>query len=242
MKITEDLLQKVFPNSPIREVAFEIRFAPLLRVQRDLADFQQRIVSDYPAYATEVLTLNGEQVQAWRFTSEDRSRTIRVSEKSFGFITNQYESFELYKSELFRRLESFTTVFDIKSIKRVGLRYINNILLRLKEESLPFTDYVIPVIDAKKMKAEEITQFACELRLRKKIGTLTIRTGLIEVPAEIAKRAEERGIYILDLDLYATGTLPLPSSELLEEFHKEIQVEFLTHIKEQYLSVMEMSK
>lgn len=242
MEITTNLLEKVFPNAPLKEVAYEIRFAPLLRVQRDLADFQGKIVSSYPTYTTESVMLDTDQVQGWRFTSDDRGRTVRVTERSFGFITNRYVSFEKYVSELLRLQETFTGIFDIQAVKRVGLRYINNIAVELREGEASLLEYVNPVIDVARVTVGEITRFACEIQLKKKIGFLTIRTGLIGVPRGGSQKLQDQVIYILDLDFHSEGTLSLPTNELLQSFHEVIQAEFLAHLKETYLPVMEAPK
>lgn len=239
MQVTEQLLQKVFPNPPVREVAFEIRFNPLLKVQRDVADFQERIVRGYPSYSRERLLIDADEVDAWRFTSEDGAHTIRLSERSFGFITNRYSSFENYKSELLARLAVFTDVFAVKIVKRVGLRYINNIPVEIDSGQRLLSEYVNPLIDLQRFRVEELTRFACEVRLRKDKGNLTIRTGLINIPPGVTGTVQRGSVYILDLDFYDERELAIPTSELLDEFHREIQDEFLAHLKEEYLRIME---
>ncbi|HEV2494743.1 MAG TPA: TIGR04255 family protein [Terriglobia bacterium] len=242
MEIKPELLDKVFPNAPVKEVAYEIRFAPLLRVQRDLADFQGQIVSDYPTYTTEPIMLDTDRVQGWRFSSDDRGRTVRVTERSFGFITNRYVSFEQYKSELLRLQDAFAKVFDIQAIKRVGLRYVNNIMVQFGQGQPLFLQYVNPVIDLTRLKEAEIVRFACEVQLKRARGVLMMRTGLIEVPPGGSGKPEEQAVYILDLDFQNEGPLVLPGSKLLDDFHDEIQKEFLAHLKDTYLPIMETSK
>jgi uncharacterized protein (TIGR04255 family) len=242
MEITKGLLEKVFPNAPLKEVAYEIRFAPRLRVQRDLADFQGEIVSDYPTYTNEAILLDNDQVQGWRFTSDDRGRAVRVTERSFGFITNRYVSFEKYISELLRLQQTFTHIFEIQAVKRVGLRYVNNIVVDLQQGGTSLLENVNPVIDVARIAVGELARFACEVQLKKKVGFLTIRTGLIDIPHGGPQKAQEQAVYILDLDFHTEGTLSLPTNELLQGFHDEIQAEFLAHLKDSYLPIMETSK
>lgn len=242
MKTPQELIEKEFDNPPLREVAFELRFAPLLKVQRDLADFQDLIVEDYPTYGTEKISVNGEKLHSWRFTSEDQSRTVRVTERSFGFITNRYQSFETYKSELLKRLESFHEIFKITSFHRMGLRYINNIPLNSERPQASLLEYVNPVLDLKRFQADKISQFACEIRLSKESGQLTIRTGLIGIGAKADGDIRSEPIYILDLDFYQEGVSRNSITALLDTFHGEIQIEFLTQVREVYIGVMQKKK
>ncbi len=52
-KFTNEELGEVFPANPIREVDFEIRFAPRLRVQAEMWRFQESVVTEYPDVALE---------------------------------------------------------------------------------------------------------------------------------------------------------------------------------------------
>ena len=38
----------LFPNAPLKEAALEVRFNPLLKIERDIARFQERITEGYP--------------------------------------------------------------------------------------------------------------------------------------------------------------------------------------------------
>jgi hypothetical protein len=48
-------LDEVFPRPPLREVAFEVRFATRLRVNAELWTIQDEIVDEYPALSLEQL-------------------------------------------------------------------------------------------------------------------------------------------------------------------------------------------
>jgi hypothetical protein len=47
-KFTNEELGEVFPANPIREVDFEIRFTPRLRIQAEMWRFQEGVMSEYP--------------------------------------------------------------------------------------------------------------------------------------------------------------------------------------------------
>jgi len=45
---TREQIEEVFPKPAIREVAFEIRFPPRLRVNAELWKFQDHLAEEYP--------------------------------------------------------------------------------------------------------------------------------------------------------------------------------------------------
>lgn len=50
-------LGEVFPANPIREVDFEIRFTPRLRVQAEMWRLQEQVIADYPEVGLESAVL-----------------------------------------------------------------------------------------------------------------------------------------------------------------------------------------
>ncbi len=228
-----------FPNAPLKEAAFEVRFNPLLKIERDIARFQERITQEYPLLGKETGLTNGEQVSTFLFHTANKDKTLRISVRSFGFSTTNYHHFDPFRDELLEKTKDFCQCYDVTSFTRVGLRYINNIEIPERNGRFDFTELVHPLLDLQRISAEEIQRMAQEIVLTKPAGALAIRSGLIPL-APVPGREEKKALYVLDLDFYTetlTGREDLP--RLVGTFHDEIEKEFLSQVTKSMVTVME---
>jgi uncharacterized protein (TIGR04255 family) len=128
--INQEALDEVFPHPPIREVAFEIRFAPRLRVNAELWRIQEELVKDYPLVGMEtVLQSNGSALAVNIFQNADAARAIKVSQENFVVAYTKYTRFEDFKEEVLHRTKQFCAKFDVSELARIGLRFVNNIVI-----------------------------------------------------------------------------------------------------------------
>src|SRR5262249_32911115 len=143
---TAEELNEVFPANPIREVDFEIRFTPRLRVQPEAWRFQETLVPDYPDVGFESILLpNGTTASVTVFQNIGKARLIKVSPENMALAFSSYGNFEEFKDEVLRRCADFCKIFEITSLTRIGLRYVNEIQLPTQEtESLRM--YVRPIV------------------------------------------------------------------------------------------------
>src|SRR5579864_2742352 len=160
---TEDELKEVFPANPIREVDFEIRFTTRLRVQPEAWRFQETLVPDYPEVGMESILLpNGTTANVTLFQNLGRARLIKVSPENMALAFSAYANFEEFKDEVLRRTGEFCRIFDITSLTRVGLRYVNEIQLPSQDtESL--RSYVKPIVEFDRIPLETVQQFALQM-------------------------------------------------------------------------------
>src|SRR6267142_1643371 len=115
-------LNEVFPNPPIREVAFEIRFAPRLRINADIWQLQDRLVESYPNVSTESITQPTGLININVFQSPDTGRLIKISQQNCVVAFTRYARFEDFKEEVTQRIGMLCETFNITSFTRVGLR------------------------------------------------------------------------------------------------------------------------
>jgi uncharacterized protein (TIGR04255 family) len=220
----------LFSNPPLKEAAFEVRFNPLLKIQRDLSIFQERIAAQYPVLGKENAPVGSEPLETFLFKSEDTKNIVRVSIRSFGFSTLAYRGYAPFKKELLEKTELFCDCFGIESFKRVGLRYINNIEVEEHQGQFNFTDFVRPLIDVTRLPIREISRFAQEIALRKDDGQLTIRSGLIPLPMH-GDNGSKKAIFVLDLDFDTEEPPGIKQlSSLVDNFHTEVEMAFLGQI------------
>ena len=236
---TEKEYAEIFPRPSVSEVACEIRFAPRLRVIPEVWRIQEELAESYPEVMEETVPqADARLVPTFVFANSALKKTIRISQENFVFITNIYSSFEEFKSEALTRIFAFAENFDVSSFKRVGLRYVNNIALEGNDQIGLLRRYVNVPVDLDRFDVSRVEQFLTEFRLKGAQGhRITFRGAFLRIPNASDAR------FILDLDSYSQEVTPRDQLDtLLDEFHHEIQTQFLTHITNEYKEVMRRKK
>jgi uncharacterized protein (TIGR04255 family) len=227
-------LDEVFPRPPLREVAFEIRFATRLRVNAELWKIQDEIVDEYPALSVEqLLQPNGALSPINVFQNPNAARAIKISQENFVVAFTKYTRFEDFKEEVIKKANQFCEKFDVSSLSRVGLRYVNNILIPGLGKTSELLRYVRPLIDFERVSPDEVQQFVTEVRMRQSQHLVTLRGALL-APFEGGQR-----VYVLDVDCHSAG--PHSSKEipqLLDTYHNSAQLFFLDHVTEECKTMM----
>lgn len=227
-------LDEVFPHSPIREVAFEIRFAPRLRVNAELWKIQDEIVNEYPVVGTEsLLHPTGATFTVNVFQNHASGRALKISQENFVVAFTRYTRFEDFKEEVINKTQQFCSKFDVSSVSRVGLRYVNNIFLPGDDGAASLLRYARPVIDFDRVSVEAIDQFITEVRMSTKAHLVTLRGALLP-PLDDGRR-----IYVLDIDCHSRRQHAASEiAELLDVYHESAQMFFLDHVTEEYKNQM----
>lgn len=227
-------LDEVFPANPIREVDFEIRFTPRLRVQAEMWRFQQEIVEEYPEVSLESAILpSGATLAITAFQNQRNARVIKVSPHNLAIAFSAYNNFEEFKEEVSRRVAKFCEIFEIQSFTRVGLRYVNEIQFPTQEpESI--TQYVRPLVEFDRMPLRSVQQFAMQISARLDDHMVQVRTAMLGGPIRT---------YILDIDAYTEVVQPSAGVlTLTDRFHDSAQRVFLDHITEEFKESMRGKK
>ena len=223
-------LEEVFSKPPLREVAFEIRFTPRLRVQAEIWRLQDQLVDVYPVVSTEsAIQTNGAVIDISVFQDPVAARTLKVSSQNFVVAFSRYLCFEDFKEEITARVRQFCSTFGVDSFTRVGLRYVNEISMpELSVDSL--LEYVRPMVDFDRFPLRDIDQFATEVRAQYRSHMVTVRGVLL--PGLLRT-------YVLDIDCHTESPKSSVSyPELLELFHDSAQRIFLDHITDRFKEVM----
>jgi uncharacterized protein (TIGR04255 family) len=230
----KEALDEVFPRPSIREVAFEIRFAPRLRISAELWKIQDAVVDQYPIVGSEqALQPNGTILMVNVFQNPTAARAIKVSQENFVVAFTKYTRFEDFKEEVIAKTKQFCSKFDVSSIARAGLRYVNNIVIPAADKTSTILRYVRPVIDFERVDIEDIDQFVTEVRMRRKNHLVTLRGALL------GTLEDGRRVYVLDVDCHSRVQQKAEEiPELLDEYHESAQQFFLDHITDQYKDVM----
>lgn len=231
--VTQRELDELFPHPSVREVAFEVRFAPRLRIAPEVWRIQDSLAESYPSVSQEMQAQpDARLLQAYVFANPETRRSIKVSQENFVVIFNDYGSFEDFKQEALDRVSAFTGEFAIQNFQRVGLRYVNHIELKPGQGIQDLRRYVNLPVDMERFDPASIEQMLTEFRLASGEHKITVRGAMLQMPGR------ENSLFILDFDCYSfAGDLrSLPS--MLDDFHHKIQLQFLEHIREEYKQVM----
>jgi uncharacterized protein (TIGR04255 family) len=223
-------LEEVFPANPIREVDFEIRFTPRLRVQAEMWRFQEELVEEYPDVGLESAILpNGTTLSITVFQNQRKARVIKVSPHNMALAFSSYNNFEEFKDEVQRRTSNFCGIFEISSLTRIGLRYVNEIPLPTQQpESI--TKYVRPLVEFERIPLHSVQQFAMQVASQLNDHMILVRTAMLAGPVRT---------YILDIDAYTETIQPMSDiPSLIERFHASVQHVFLDHVTDEYRDVM----
>ena len=118
-------IDEEFPANPIREVDFEIRFTPRLRVPPELWRFQEDLEAEYPDVGPSrpPLLPNGATVSVTVFQNQVKARVIKVSPQNMALASSAYSNFEEFKDEVLKRSARFCEIFNVPSLRpEFGLR------------------------------------------------------------------------------------------------------------------------
>ncbi len=228
------VLDEVFPRPPLREVSFEIRFPTRLRVNAELWKIQEEIGDSYPVVATEqAMQPTGAIAPVNVFQNPTAGRMIKISQENFVVAFTRYTRFEDFKDEVVEKTGQFCRKFDVQTVSRVGLRYVNNIIMPAEESSSGLLRFVRPVVDFDRVAIDNIDQFVTEIRMRDHGHMVTLR-GTLLPPLEDGRR-----VYILDVDCHsAADHKAIEVAALLDQYHETAQVFFLDHVTEKYKDIM----
>jgi len=246
-------ISKPLRYPPLSEVVFEISFPRSFAVENRIADYQEQVSKVYPNPGDEfVLYLppavafgkppksEGSgltPVRTFVFQNSEASRVVRVSVVHLSLLVSDYLHFEDYKVALMAALEPAIKIFQLSSLERVGLRYINKIPVPVQPGELRYQDYIHAPIDPSVFLPHQLSGFLTEVSLdldsRKK---LTIRNGLLP------RRAEQPTLtYLLDLDCSSSESVSASGQELanlLNEYHEVIEGEFQRAMTDRYWNYM----
>lgn len=228
--ISQRELEEVFPHPPLREVAFEIRFAPRLRVAAELWRLQDQLVSQYPQSSTEaMLRPNGTTFEVNVFQNPISGRVIKISQQNFAIVFTKYSRFEDFKEEVSEKVSQFWQTFSIDTVTRVGLRYVNHILLNDTDRSA-LLKYVRPMLDFDRVPIRSIRHFVNEAEIECGEHLATVRAALIP---------DRASLYVLDIDCHRDDQRPSAEVlQLMDAFHDTAQRIFLDHVTDEYKMVM----
>jgi len=135
---------EIYPNSPLIEVIFEIKFPgePVVECRRDI--FFDFIREDYSKiFVPQTKEGSFVALEPYHFEKEDRSSGIMLAMNKFSYYCRKYPGFALFKKEVIRLLEFFKKSYPkIITLNRTGFRYVNIIPFTREDGIVPLNRFL----------------------------------------------------------------------------------------------------
>ena len=228
----------IYENNQIVETICQLRFPAILSIDtREPADFQETVREEYPRYTCREETQPtqngaGKTTKNHSFISEDGRWKLNLTRDFIALSTVSYGGWESFAHRLDSALSSFIQIYKPAFFERVGLRYLNGI----SREKLGLTDCrwndllqskYLGVLDDDAVDESSVAKCAvdveqkldgrCSMKLHAGPGTIR-RAMRTDKGLQTVQEPETR--FILDLDLYAGGKIPLADvAGTLEDLH-----------------------
>jgi uncharacterized protein (TIGR04255 family) len=136
--------REVYERAPLIQVACELRFPHILKIEQPPVEFQERIRQRFPlfekgaaiqlpqgqALSPEVLQIINAQLgsgTAYQFLTEDRVATVSLTPGAMALSTTKYTTWQAFVAELNHPLAALDDCFRPSFFSRIGLRYIDAI-------------------------------------------------------------------------------------------------------------------
>lgn len=224
---------RIYPKAPITEALIDLRVAYSSPIDlNELKRFGSAVRSDYPNQGTrdifqgqielgpaEPKTVSSRSTVGFIFTSPDRKQAVQARLDGFTFSRfAPYEHWVPLVREARRLWRLFVDVLKPVTVRRVAVRYVNQINLPLRDGTLRFEDYLrtLPQIEGME-EGINLEQFF----LRLVMPQPDLPAKLILTEALLPPQSDLLGI-ILDIDLFREGLSLAADSEeiwaILETF------------------------
>ena len=224
-----------YGRNPLVAVIAQVRFHPILKIEKEYAGFQDRVRQQFPRFGIGNIQdvrvdFKGAQVsqrREFRFDTLDQKMTITLSPTSLSLISRAHESRKEFGKAMQLAIESLAAEYGQVVGTRLGLRYINHVSReRIAEDlgrevawsHLIHSDFLRLPRDLSDLEG---THYVMEARSTMTRGDLTLRYGLIQ---------EEPGrevFFRLDSDRYLAEEFNASDTqEMLSEFSQDIYAVF----------------
>ena len=138
-------------DAPLVYVLAQVRYSPILSMEKYIPDIQERVRKIFPKYRKAVLqslTVGaGDQapdlskVDRWEFSNKDSDTGFVIQADSFVFHTTNYNKFEDFIEQFKFTLTHVQDAIDVSLVERIGLRYVDAIEPKAGEE---LGGYMVP--------------------------------------------------------------------------------------------------
>lgn len=228
----------IYEKNQIVETICQLRFPAILSIEtREPADFQEIIREEFPRYSCQEEAQPAQDgarktIKNYNFISEDGRWKLNLTRDFIALSTVQYSGWESFAHRLDGALGNFIQIYKPAFFERVGLRYLNGFSReKLELTEFRWVDLIHPqylgVLSSRNVNEADVSKCAvdveqklddrCNLKLHAGPGSIR-RAMRTDKGLQTVQEQETR--FILDMDLYAGGKIPLADvAETLERLH-----------------------
>ena len=224
-------------KSPLEEVICQVKFAPILRISKDQPiELQESLRESFPGLLVEqgvVLQLPGvgssenPNVEAtpkiFRFLSKDKMTNVALAVDFIALTSREYTHWHEFLNRLMDVLGKVNEIYRPSFATRIGLRFVNR-----------FTRKNTGSKNASEILDLFRSEFTCLIRSEpwteplEMLSQITLSDGKarLAIRNRFGKDKSEP-YFLLDLDYYEEGQLPLDGLEpRIERYHSRIYEAF----------------
>lgn len=215
--MSRNVKPEIYPNSPLSEVIFEIRFTgePLVECRRDI--FFDYIRDDYPkVLVPSVKSGSSVALEPYHFVKEDRSSGIMLAINKLSYYSSKYQGFVQFEKEALRLIGLFKKSYPkIKALNRTGFRYVNIIPFTREDDVVPLDRFLNIKLQLPTMVPERYNNISIGFISKIKDGSVTTRVETLKADDQ------NRELMLLDIDYAKEGKLLMVDvKKYLNESHK----------------------
>ncbi len=248
MKINE-----VFPNPTVKQVIFQIRYPNLFFIENRIGDFQIKIMKEFPDSSFFVRrnmmvidTGTDEKIEdlskqigieptkkMWQFKSKNGT-VLNIMSDSLDISSKSHKTYSLGDGETFRNIiklvvDSFLEITKIPLLERIGLRYIDECPLPIKNNKT-FKSYYNSAFSTQRFDLETVEIMDLKTTVAKDRKFLTYGERLIKVNDDYK--------LILDFDGFSTSIDSTTYLEITDSLHDLILKEYGNSINKPVIEYM----
>lgn len=231
----------VFRKNPLHEVICQLRFPPVLRIDREPpAEFQEQIRTQFPDFSESsefnidlsvfapapifqegvAESVKHSAIKNYEFNSEDGQWKVNLTRGYIALTSKSYRTWEEFKEKLAVPLGAVASVYSPPYYTRVGLRYVS--IIRRSELGLtnvPWRELLQPHV-AGFLAAEEVSDAIKAFNSKYEIG-LDDERSLVRITLNFVQAPPDDEIcYSIDDDFYTTSrTAPTELSAKLDYYN-----------------------
>jgi len=236
-----------FPNSPLGEAVFEVRFPGHLGMYAAWGNLQAELAGEFPKlYVPTLQPGEAPALKPCRLASQDQNELLLLSLNAFAYSARKYQNFDHFRGRFLELWGKFLRSFTPTTITRVGLRYQNWLpsefpgmapvpgqlhgCLRLALDPLAST--------FKSLVSIESSALQLDLQLEDfKVRVALAPPAVVEVEAPFSVPMVAGTLF--DIDCWQAGEFSLDSVlARLEAAHQHVDEAFFGLINQQYYAYL----
>lgn len=235
----------VYPNSPLKDVACEVRFDGQLEVETQRHLFYNKIRNAYPIIEVPGSRQNvPNALQHYRYRNSEQDKVVSVAINSLAFSTLDYQGHVSFLSDFKKISREFFGTYGITKFERIGWRYINSIPITGTPDA---TNQVNLILNSHSLLPESVLTsshaFDVGLETKDKGNNVRIRVATTKDGGQDQTLAES---LLLDIDITSYPKEPLNKNGYMDilaklrEHGRGLFEELITDTYRSYLSGEEL--